>query len=243
MQVTQSIYIVSGASYDLLGNVYAIRGERGVALVDSGDTDAAEVIEASLARLGMGDLPVTHVFLTHGHFDHAGSAAHFQKKGARIVVQEGDAHWLREGGFQADRTPYGEGFIFPPLEPDMVFGEETTFAFENFRLTAVPLPGHTEGSTFYELEDVRERRGDAPGRTVLFTGDTFSYDREEYDDHVILCWKGSPDYDPQKLRKSFEYACQRFDPDVILCGHGMPLLAHGNAVIRAAARKFYNTYR
>ena len=242
MQVTESVYIVSGASYDLLGNVYAIRGEHSVALIDCGDTDAAEVIEASLARLGMGEMPVTHVFLTHGHVDHAGTAAYFQKKGARIVVQEGDAHLLREGGLTAELTPYGEGFTYPPCEPDVVFREERTLEFGQFRLRAHPLPGHTDGSTFYEMEDVRERRGTAPGRTVLFVGDTFSFDRE-HEDHVVLGWKGSPDYDPAKLRKSFETACQKFYPDVILSGHGMPLLANCNAIIRAAARRFLQTYR
>ncbi len=243
MQVTKSVYIVSGASYDLLGNVYAVRGERGVALIDSGESVAAGVIEASLARLGMGELPVTHLFLTHGHFDHAGSAAYFQKKGAKIVVHEGDAHWLREGGFPADTTPYGEGFTFPACEPDIVFRGEEILEFEDFRLKAFPLPGHTDGSTFYEMEDIRERTGSAPGRTILFTGDTFSYDREQAEDHVLLCWKGSPDYDPVRLRRSFETACQRFYPDVILSGHGMPLLANCNAVIRAAARKFLTAYR
>ncbi|MBR5743132.1 MAG: MBL fold metallo-hydrolase, partial [Clostridia bacterium] len=64
MQLTKSVYLVSGANYDLLGNVYAIRGERGVALVDSGEPCAAETIESSLARWGMGGLPVTHLFLT-----------------------------------------------------------------------------------------------------------------------------------------------------------------------------------
>ncbi|MBQ6475303.1 MAG: MBL fold metallo-hydrolase [Clostridia bacterium] len=243
MQVTKSVYIVSGASYDLLGNVYAIRGERGVALVDSGESVAAPVIEASLARWGMDGLPVTHLFLTHGHMDHAGCAAYFQKKGAKIAVQEGDAHWLREGGFQADRTPYGEGWIYPPCEPDIVFREKQTLEFEEFRLKAYPLPGHTDGSTFYEMEDIRERTEDTPGRTILFTGDTFSFDRERDEDHIVLCWKGSPDYDPVRVRKSLEAACQMFSPDVILSGHGMPLLANGNEIIRAAARKFLDTYR
>ncbi|MBR0144148.1 MAG: MBL fold metallo-hydrolase [Clostridia bacterium] len=242
MQITKSVYLVSGANYDLLGNVYAIRGEKSVALVDSGEPCAAEVIEASLRRWGMGDLPVTRLFLTHGHADHAGCAAYFQKKGAKLVVAEGDAHWLREGGFRADRTPYGEGWTYPPCEADAVFSERSAFAFEDFRLTAYPLPGHTDGSSFFEMEDVGEQTGGRPGRTVLFTGDTFSFDRE-IDDHVLLCWKGSPDYDPVKLRKSFEFAAQEFSPDVILSGHGMPLLANGNAVIRAAARKFLVAYR
>ena len=242
MQITGSIYLVSGANYDLLGNVYAIRGEHGVALVDSGEPCAAEVIEASLARWGMGGLPVTHLFLTHGHADHAGSAEHFQKKGAKVIVGEGDAHWLRKGGFPADLTLYGEGWTYPPLEPDAVFGEKSTYAFEDFRLTAYPLPGHTDGSAFFETEDVRERKDGRPGRTVLFTGDTFSFDRE-CPESVVLCWKGSPDYDPAKLRRSFEFAAQNFRPDVILSGHGMPLLANGSAVIRAAARKFLVSYR
>lgn len=243
MQVTRSVYVVSGASYDLLGNVYAIRGERGVALVDSGESVAAPVIEASLARWGMGDLPVTHLFLTHGHMDHAGCAAYFQAKGAKIIVQEGDAHMLREGGFPANLTPYGEGYIYPPCEPDHVITREEVLEFEDFRLLAVPLPGHTNGSTFYEMEDIRERSDGKPGRTILFTGDTYSFDRERDEDHIVLCWKGSPDYDPVKLKKSFDAACQRFSPDVTLSGHGMPLFANGNEILRAAARKFLNTYR
>ncbi len=155
MQVTKSVYIVSGAAYDLLGNVYAIRGEKGVALVDSGESIAVDVIEESLVRWGMGDLPVTHLFLTHGHMDHAGSAAYFQKKGAKIIVHEGDAHFLREGGFPADLTPYGEGWTYPPCEPDIVFQTDEILEFENFRLAAYPLPGHSDGSTFYEMEDIR----------------------------------------------------------------------------------------
>ncbi len=243
MQVTKSIYIVSGAAYDLLGNVYAIRGEKGVALIDSGESIAADVIEESLARWGMGEMPVTHLFLTHGHMDHAGSAAHFQKKGAKIVIHEGDAHLLREGGFPGDLTPYGEGWTYPVCEPDLVFGEEQTLEFEDFRLKAVPIPGHTDGSVFYEMEDIRERTDETPGRTILFTGDTFSFDRERDNDYIVLCWKGSPDYDPVKLEKSLLLACQKFYPDVILSGHGMPLIGNGNEVIRRAARKFLEMYR
>lgn len=242
MQITRSVYLVSGASYDRLGNVYAIRGEKSVALVDSGDTDAAGEIEASLRRLGMGEKPVTSVFLTHGHVDHAGTAAYFQKKGARVFVHEADAHLLREGGLTAERTPYGEGFTYPPCEPDVLLRGGETLPFEDFRIRVWSAPGHTDGSVFYETEDLREREGGAPGRTILFPGDTFSFDREA-EDHVVLCWKGSPDYDPEKLRRTFDLACQTFSPHVILSGHGMPLLANGNAVIRAAARKFLRTYR
>ena len=243
MQITKSVYLVSGAPYDLLGNVYAIRGEHSVALVDCGEPSAAETIEASLGRWGMGDLPVSHLFLTHGHADHAGCAAYFRGKGAKAIIHEEDAHFLREGGFPADLTPYGEGWTYPPCDADETFREERTFDFEQFRIKAVPAPGHTDGSAFFEMEDVRERTERTPGRIILFPGDTFSFDRDGVEDRVILCWRGSPDYDPMKLRRTFEAACQRFFPQVILSGHGMPLLANGNAVIREAARKFYNAYR
>ena len=211
----------------------------------------------------MGDLPVTHVLMTHGHMDHAGSAAYFQKKGAMICVHEGDAHMLEEGGFPGDTTPYGgTEFTYPPCVPDVLLKDRDVVSFEEFSLEVFSVPGHTGGSVFYLMKDAADVNawghangsagehangntdGSANGRSILFSGDTFSYDRECGEDHILLCWKGSPDYDPVKLKRSFDFAAQYFHPDVILSGHGMPYLGgEGNMIIRKAARKFYNEYR
>lgn len=234
MKLSKSVYLVSGGYYGYLGNVYALRGERSVALIDCGQAVASENIERSLRYWGMGDMPITHVFITHGHHDHAGGAAYFQKKGAKIYCSALDAAEMKRGGMLGTDTPWGEGFEFPVCIPDVEFNGGDVLNFENFGLKVFAAPGHSAGSVFFQLQDGE--------RDILFTGDSFSCDGE-LGDLIILGWKGSMDYSAEDFRKTLDMAFRNFSPDFILGGHGIPCVRDGKRVIRNAYRKYLLEYR
>ncbi|MEM9634525.1 MAG: MBL fold metallo-hydrolase [Pseudomonadota bacterium] len=59
-------------------------GEDGVLVTDPSFTPRAEILQAELAKIT--DKPVTHVALSHEHFDHVGGTEVFE--GAEIILQE-----------------------------------------------------------------------------------------------------------------------------------------------------------
>lgn len=234
MRLSDSVYLLSGGYYGLLGNVYAIRGKHSVALIDCGQVVAGKHIEEMLAYWGMGDLPITHLFLTHTHHDHAGSAKYFQEKGVKVFCSESDAPTLIKGGFLADETPYGGEWEFPPCIPDALFHDKDVLFFEDCPLRFYAAPGHSDGSFLIQLQD--------GGKDILFSGDVFSCDGERGED-VIIGWKGCMDYDPVAYQRTLHMAYQSFHPDYVLGGHGIPCLKDGSNVIRNAYRKFLLQYR
>ncbi len=121
-------------------------------LVDPGtDTDA---IDSALAGLG---LKPRWIFCTHGHFDHAGSAAFFQEKyGASCRLHHADLKTLRGSNFllMAFRVPFT--MKLPQVEEAEGFG--LTFGTEELRILYTP--GHTPGSCIVKYGQ------------ALFTGDT-----------------------------------------------------------------------
>jgi glyoxylase-like metal-dependent hydrolase (beta-lactamase superfamily II) len=226
MQVSKSVYVVNGGYYGNLGNVFAIRGEKSIALIDTGELPAVETIFKSLKDWGLANLPITHVLLTHGHQDHAGAAAHFKNKGARICCSEADAWQVRQGGLLPSEYP-GLLWSFTPCEPDEIVKDGDTVHFEDFSIRVIAAPGHTAGSVVYELKD-----GD---KSIFFTGDLLSCDGER-GELVILGWKGSPDYSPDSYLKTLDKIF-RMEPDLVLGGHGIPCMADGNRVLRNAYLK------
>lgn len=124
-------------------------------LVDPG-TDS-ELIDSTLAELG---LKPSHIFCTHGHFDHVGSAAFFQGKyGAACYLHRGDQKTMRGSNFlmMAFRIPFT--MTLPRTEGLEGFagnlGGQT--------LRAIDAPGHTPGSCVLHYGN------------ALFTGDTLYY--------------------------------------------------------------------
>lgn len=127
-------------------------GEGACFLVDPG-TDA-EAIDRALAGLG---LEPRHIFCTHGHFDHAGSAAFFQEKyGAPCRLHGADLKTLRASNFlmMAFRIPFS--MAMPRVEE----AEGLALRLGDEDLRVIPAPGHTPGSCLFQYGP------------RLFTGDT-----------------------------------------------------------------------
>lgn len=136
-------------------NTYACEVDHrgGVALVDPGLDGAA--IDAALHSQGM---EVRQVVCTHGHFDHAGSAALLQRNyGCKVYLHRGDAKTLKSSNFLLMALKVPARVELP--EVTWVEGESVVDCGGQW-MKFLPAPGHTPGSCVLELG------------TALFTGDT-----------------------------------------------------------------------
>ena len=110
------------------------------------------VIDPAAAAADYGQLlrkegaSLTHIFCTHGHFDHVGSAMELKQKwGAKLWCEAADL----------------EGSQFYPLsEADSGYQEGGTIQVDEMIFTVWHTPGHTPGSVCLLCEN------------YLFTGDT-----------------------------------------------------------------------
>jgi len=161
-------------------------------------------------QLTLRGLEPRKVFCTHGHFDHAGSAAFFQKKyGAEVFLSEADVKTLKASNFLllAFNIPCR---IDIPQHLTLVRGEDVTYDIGGVPLRYHASPGHTPGSCIIEFG----------GR--FFTGDTI------YSHGVGL--SGLPGEDSEALKRSILNFWPRFD------GEGTVYPGHGNAATAAAIR-------
>ncbi len=133
-----------------LGNsetvVYALTTTAGIVLIDSGYPGEAEtVIVPGLREAGLDPANVKFVLLGHGHSDHYGGAAYFQKRyGAHVVSTAED--WQTMAASAQSPAPGGSGANAPPPTRDMALTDGEVFAVGDTRITAVAVPGHTPGA-------------------------------------------------------------------------------------------------
>jgi glyoxylase-like metal-dependent hydrolase (beta-lactamase superfamily II) len=123
-----------------------------VALVDAGNDKSAKAILAELSRRHLGPDAVTTILITHGHPDHTGGVAMFPK--AQVVSLETEKA-LVEGRVGA-KGPLTRLFPASPngitVTKTVVDGETFMVGPHHVRVFAVP--GHTQGSAAYLVDDV-----------------------------------------------------------------------------------------
>ncbi len=168
----------------------------GCILIDAGLDGQA--IDSAMTERG---LRPYQVFCTHGHFDHAGSAAYFQKKyGSQIFMHQADARTLKTSNFllMAFKIPQ-------KIEiPDLTFIEsKLDIDINGQNLTYLPAPGHTPGSCVLQFG------------SAWFTGDTI------YSQGIGL--SALPGEDAGQLKRSILGLWDGLKKDLtIYPGHGDP---------------------
>ena len=197
-------------------------------LVDAGLPGRAnQIFEAAEARFGAGIAPEA-IVLTHGHFDHAGSAAQLAKKWNVPIY----AHPLE--------MPYLAGqSAYPP--PDPTIGGAMAFLSRfmpsggyDFRETVKPLESkELPGLTGWEWIATP---GHSPGHIslyrpfdrVLLAGDAFATMNMDSWSGLLsgkktLARAGAPfNYDWEATRSSVKTLAE-LRPNVVGCGHGIPI--------------------
>lgn len=229
MQIRRNLYMVSGGVYGQLGNVFAVRYQGGCFLIDDGNPEAYDTIVGNLRDWGISENEITHVFLTHGHDDHAGTSKKFQELGAKIVVGRQDAYMLEQGNFGKE-SPF-INHQMPCCEPDCLIDGDTHITLGDVEIDIYAMPGHTDGTLLYYVESGDDR--------ILFSGDMFSCDGEK-GDMAHIWWKGDMNYNAERLGESFRKLWELdLKPTLVAGGHGNPRIGRNAKDMIMIAYKDY----
>ncbi|MBP3940674.1 MAG: MBL fold metallo-hydrolase [Christensenellaceae bacterium] len=235
MRITPNVYLLSGFAYGLHPNAYGVTipgDEEHMILIDTGLAEPDRMmIEKNRAYWGLDKRKISHVLLTHSHFDHSGNALYYYEQGAKIVMSEADAIAVSSGNSRTIDYAYAEKFPACPVDIRVKDGDVLDIFGLKIRCFAVP--GHTEGSMFFEVE--------LDGKDILFAGD--SVQSEINCEGAKLCWTGAEDYDKEKYIASLGRAAKTLRPDILLGGHYQPALHEGYRVLCNAYALAISTLR
>ena len=162
--------------------------------------DAAAESGVYLKALDEAGATLTHILLTHGHYDHVGAVAALKKAtGCKVYMDKADA----------------QGSQLLPLTPDVVTDEwpaDGKLQIDELPLTVYHTPGHTPGGVCIVCYG------------LLFSGDTLMSQLREQD-HLFAGSCGRTDFpggSMQEMGKSLSLLAELPLPDAtkVLPGHG-----------------------
>jgi hydroxyacylglutathione hydrolase len=197
-----------------IAHAFLLIGER-VVLVDSGNPGNEKRILNTLEQHNIDVKELSLILLTHGHWDHLGSAKAIRAiSQAPIALHHADLELAAAG--QDKLEPYGFGSSlfepyfssrrFKPLEPDVILNGTESLASYGINAKLLKTPGHTKGSISVLLEN-----GDAIIGDVL-RGDFLLKNRPNW--HFFYD-------DPITVRSSVKKLLD-LKLDTLFVGHGKP---------------------
>ena len=184
MKITDSIYFVecpwARPGY-FVSSCIIVR--RSIVVVDAGVEDSPKnAIYPYISSLGREISEISHLLLTHAHFDHCGGAAPMKDETkCSIGVHELGGPFLRDPGLLIkqlnSRFPTlfsGRDFSFKPVSPDILFRDGDLIDADGSHLRILHVPGHSPCSScivdeeegVYICGDSAQGRGE--NRPLLF---------------------------------------------------------------------------
>nr|WP_254659516.1 subclass B3 metallo-beta-lactamase [Mucilaginibacter sp. PPCGB 2223] len=150
-RIAGNLYYVG--TYDLA--CYLIITPQGHILINTGLEDSAPMIKKHVEALGFKFTDIKILLMTHAHYDHAGAMAAIKKMtGAKLMVEEGDAPVMADGG-NSDFIFGGRGALFESVKADKVLHNKESIKLGDAQITVLHHPGHTKGACSF-LFDVKD---------------------------------------------------------------------------------------
>ncbi len=153
-------------------NVYLVEDDDGLLLVDTGLPRSKALLINALSRIGKSMQDIRAIVLTHGHFDHVGTAEHLRSRyGVPVYCHPDDAHIAAHPySYQRERSPFRYPLRYPRAIPGLlrmsaagalaVKGISDTLPLTPEAAAAlpgspllVPTPGHTKGHCALHFPD------------------------------------------------------------------------------------------
>jgi glyoxylase-like metal-dependent hydrolase (beta-lactamase superfamily II) len=163
IEVAPRVYVAQG--YDFADIAFVLTAN-GVVAIDAGTTETS-AREALAALRQVTAQPITHVILTHAHWDHIGGLAVFTGPGVQVIAQSKYADELRlvnETGVTFRYFFGSEGQRRYAVTPNRLVGARETLTVGGTELVLHHVRGgETEDALLVHL----------PGSGVLFVGDAF----------------------------------------------------------------------
>ena len=130
---------------------YVVIGSGGPVLIETGPGSTLKQMLASLRHHGISAADIRHVFVTHIHLDHAGSAGWWSEQGAHVYVHERGARHLIDPSrlLGSAKRIYGESMdaLWGPMlpVPDAQMHElcdDDVVEVNGLEIAALDTPGH-----------------------------------------------------------------------------------------------------
>ena len=216
-----------------LANVYLLEGQGGLALIDAGGQGTLRIVQQQLrgTRFHLSD--ISHILVTHGHFDHVGGLAEIQAEtGATVWAHHLDAPIIRGDAPVVRPEPRSLGhfdrwvgrIIQGPQPPAPVHRELGSENLSELRagLEVVQLPGHSAGQVGFWLPEER----------LLLGGDVLTH---------FAPWKltlplAAYTADMTEAKRSVLKVAQ-LQVDTLALGHGAPLVGNAQRQVEAIVRR------
>lgn len=133
-------------------SAWAMPTTAGIVLFDAlnSEAEAREIIEPGLQAMGLNPKDIKWIIITHGHADHFGGAAYFQKAyGAKTLSSDIDWKAIERGQFNA--RPGGT----TAPKRDITVADGQVMKFGDTEVKFYVTPGHTPGtvSTIFPVTD------------------------------------------------------------------------------------------
>ncbi len=166
IKIIDDIWQVGGSGITESGDAsaYLVCFKNQAAVIDAGCGSGHEQLVENISACLPENVKVSHLLLTHCHYDHTGGAEPLRKQfGCKIVCHELDAVFLEKGDNNTTAASW-YGAEIQPFPIDIKIRQPIAkLYFEHGEILAYHCPGHSPGSVVYMVEKEE--------KTILFGQD------------------------------------------------------------------------